>query len=161
MDRDEIEAIKRLKARYFRFLDTKNWAAWRALFTDDARFEGTSRPYRDADEFCGATSQWLNSAVTVHQGFTPEILLHGADEATGIWAMEDIVQFADPIESGAYAGMTGFHGYGHYEERYRRLDGEWKISFLRLTRLRVDPLSPQDRLLALPAGLLRSGEAAR
>lgn len=30
-----VEAIKRLKARYCRYLDTKDWAAWRALFTDD------------------------------------------------------------------------------------------------------------------------------
>lgn len=31
----EIEAIKQLKARYCRFLDTKQWDDWRALFTDD------------------------------------------------------------------------------------------------------------------------------
>jgi hypothetical protein len=30
-----VEAIKQLKARYCRYLDTKDWAAWRALFTDD------------------------------------------------------------------------------------------------------------------------------
>jgi hypothetical protein len=24
----EVEAIKELKARYFRHLDTKNWSAW-------------------------------------------------------------------------------------------------------------------------------------
>lgn len=31
----EIEAIKRLKARYCRYLDTKDWQAWRSLFADD------------------------------------------------------------------------------------------------------------------------------
>ena len=31
----EIEAIKQLKARYCRLLDTKQWDAWRELFTDD------------------------------------------------------------------------------------------------------------------------------
>ena len=31
----EIEAIKQLKARYCRFLDTKDWAAWRGIFADD------------------------------------------------------------------------------------------------------------------------------
>ena len=31
----EIEAIKQLKARYCRFLDTKDWQAWRNIFTDD------------------------------------------------------------------------------------------------------------------------------
>src|SRR5271156_626863 len=28
-----IESIKQLKARYCRYLDTKDWAAWRAIFT--------------------------------------------------------------------------------------------------------------------------------
>ncbi|MDT5245538.1 MAG: hypothetical protein QOD36_2914, partial [Mycobacterium sp.] len=28
----EIEAIKQLKARYCRFLDTKDWQAWRGVF---------------------------------------------------------------------------------------------------------------------------------
>jgi len=31
----EIEAIKQLKARYFRLLDTKQWDAWREVFSDD------------------------------------------------------------------------------------------------------------------------------
>ena len=34
----------------------------------------------------------------------------------------------------------GFCGYGHYEEEYGRSDDGWKISFLRPTRLRIDPL---------------------
>ena len=32
---DDIEAIKQLKARYFRTLDQKDWAGYRAVFTDD------------------------------------------------------------------------------------------------------------------------------
>jgi hypothetical protein len=32
---DGIEAIRRLKARYCRFLDTKDWDGYRQLFTDD------------------------------------------------------------------------------------------------------------------------------
>lgn len=156
MSLDDIEAIRQLKARYFRLLDTKSWAAWRGLFTDDARFEGTSRPFSGPDQFCAATTEWLGPATTVHQGFMPEIRIEGADQASGIWAMEDLVQFDAPIETGAYAGMTGFHGYGHYVERYRREDGAWKICFLKLTRLRVDPLPPGNVLSPLPAGLLRS-----
>ena len=31
----EIETIKQLKARYCRYLDTKDWAAWRTIFADD------------------------------------------------------------------------------------------------------------------------------
>jgi len=32
---DDIEAIKQLKARYFRTMDTKDWKAMRQVFTDD------------------------------------------------------------------------------------------------------------------------------
>ena len=153
----DIEAIKALKARYFRFLDTKQWAAWRDLFTDDARFEGTSRLFAGPDDFCAATAAWLDDAVTVHQGFMPEITIEGDDEASGVWAMADLVQFDTVIAEGAYAGMIGFQGYGHYREQYRRVDGAWKIAILRLTRLRVDPLPRGSRLPGLPDGLLRSG----
>ena len=31
----ELEALKRLKARYCRYLDNKDWVAWRTLFADD------------------------------------------------------------------------------------------------------------------------------
>ena len=31
-----IEDIKALKARYCRYVDTKDWVAFRSLFTDDA-----------------------------------------------------------------------------------------------------------------------------
>jgi hypothetical protein len=31
----EIESIKKLKALYCRYLDTKDWDRWRDLFTDD------------------------------------------------------------------------------------------------------------------------------
>lgn len=31
----EIEKIKTLKARYCRFLDSKDWIAWKGLFADD------------------------------------------------------------------------------------------------------------------------------
>jgi len=153
---ETIEAIKQLKARYFRLIDTKQWADWRKLFTDDARFEGTSRPYEGPDDFCASTSAWLNPGVTVHHGHMPEIELLDDTNARGIWAMFDHVQFAEPIAFGAYAGMNGFIGHGHYHERYRNDGSGWKISFLRLTRLHVEPIPPGTPLAELPQGLLSS-----
>ena len=29
-------------------------------------------------------------------------------------------------------------GWGHYHERYRRVDGQWLIAYRRLERIRVD-----------------------
>ncbi|MEL7210720.1 MAG: nuclear transport factor 2 family protein, partial [Actinomycetota bacterium] len=59
---------------------------------------------------------------------TPEITVDG-DEATGIWAMTDLIVFPDG---------TRLDGAGHYHERYRRVDGRWLIDRSRLTRLRRD-----------------------
>ena len=48
-DPREIDAIKQLKARYFRYLDTKRWADLRRQFADDARFEGTNKAVAGPD----------------------------------------------------------------------------------------------------------------
>lgn len=45
--------------------------------------------------------------------------------------MEDILH--TPEDS-----VNVVHGFGHYHETYERIDGEWRINTLRLTRLRVD-----------------------
>ena len=74
--------------------------------------------------------------ITVHQGHMPEIEFQDQDNATGIWAMHDWVD--DPGRGVAWQGN------GHYHERYvRSQDGQWKIAFMRLTRLRVDALEPR------------------
>ena len=138
----EIEAIRLLKARYFRLLDTKDWASWRRLFTDDVVTETDTAPPRPdgshtlpklpgADAFVERVSTLLGDGVTVHHGHMPEIALTGSDTARGIWAMEDIVEFP---------AMT-LRGYGHYHEDYRKEGGEWRIARLHLTRLRVDVVS--------------------
>ena len=44
---DDIEAIKQLKARYFRTMDSKDWAGMRQVFADDLTIDttgGRSRP---------------------------------------------------------------------------------------------------------------------
>ena len=40
----------------------------------------------------------LGPAISVHRGFLPEIELVGPDEASGIWAMEDVVEYPDTPE---------------------------------------------------------------
>jgi hypothetical protein len=75
----------------------------------------------------------------------PEIAFTGPDSARVIWAMHDLVELPEGFGGfGHYEAAErsrGFAGYGHYEEEYRRVGAEWKISFMRLTRLRVDALT--------------------
>jgi hypothetical protein len=129
---DDVEAIKQLKARYCRFMDTKDWAGYRTCFADDVTMDSTDsggNVITGADAFLTFLTATIGDVVTVHQCHTPEIELISAAEATGIWAMEDMLRFPDGSE---------LHGYGHYHERYERRDGEWLITASTLTRLRLD-----------------------
>ena len=44
---DDIEAIKQLKARYFRTMDTKDWAAMREVFADEVVVDTSSSGGKD------------------------------------------------------------------------------------------------------------------
>jgi hypothetical protein len=132
---DDIEAIKQLKARYFRFIDTKQWSQLREVFTPNVHIDVSGEGggvYHGVDDFLAMLEPTLRDVVTVHHGHTPEIELTSPDTATGIWAMEDMLRFP---EGGPIAEL---HGYGHYHETYVKQDGEWRIASLELVRLRVD-----------------------
>lgn len=77
-DLREIEAIKTLKARYCRYLDTKDWSAWRTLFADDLRSDTSAAGGTvivGADDFVAFTRRSLRGNPTVHQVHAPEIEL--------------------------------------------------------------------------------------
>jgi hypothetical protein len=129
---DDIEAIKQLKARYCRTLDTKEWAAYRELFTDDVTVDTTDSggsAITGADEFLAFLTETLRDVVTVHHCHTPEIVVPAPGQASGVWAMEDMLRWPDGSE---------LHGYGHYHETYRNDGKGWRIASSRLTRLRMD-----------------------
>jgi hypothetical protein len=134
---DDIEEIRRLKARYFRLMDQKRWAEWVDVFTEDVHID-TTDDAPDAlidgrDAFRAFLEPLLAEVVTVHHGHMPEIALVGPDEATGVWSMEDHLEWPEG------APMRRLWGTGWYEERYRRChDGRWRIAELRLRRQRVE-----------------------
>jgi uncharacterized protein (TIGR02246 family) len=129
---DDIEAIRQLKARYFRTMDTKDWEAMRQVFTNDVTVDTSAsggNVITGADEFMAFLQETLRGAVTVHQGHMPEIDLTSPTTATGIWALNDLVIWPN--------GMR-LTGYGHYHETYEKQDGEWRIASSTLTRLHMD-----------------------
>jgi hypothetical protein len=146
----EIEAIRRLKARYFRTMDTKDWAGWRTSFTDDMQGKTdvlVSTGGRDGqtqvapaggDAFVAWVRSSIEPAITVHHGHMGEIDILSPTTAAGIWAMEDIVEWPD--------GKL-LRAYGHYHETYRKEGGQWKIATLHLTRTRIDLSGPWDGVM--------------
>jgi uncharacterized protein (TIGR02246 family) len=144
----EADAIKRLKARYFRCLDTKDRDGWLGVFTEDVVLtfdtavstggqDGRPATLAGKQAVADFVTRDLATAQTVHQGHTPEIDFVSDTEARGIWAMEDIVDHGDNLMA----------GHGHYRETYRKQDGEWRIASVHLTRIRLSQvLKDQIRL---------------
>lgn len=134
----EIESIKQLKARYCRYLDLKDWAAWRELFADDF-VSNTVAAGGDvtagADAFVAFTRQNIGKSTqhTVHQVHAPEIELISATSARGVWALQDVVQLFP---------VLALNGYGHYHETYQKIGDRWFIKTSTLTRLREDIVTP-------------------
>ncbi len=129
---DDIEAIKQLKARYFRTMDTKDWSGMRAVFADDVIMDTTAAGggiVAGADEFLAFLRPTLQEAITVHHGHMPEIEISSPSAAKGIWALQDTIVWPDG---------TRMQGYGHYHETYELVAGQWKIKTSTLTRLHVD-----------------------
>jgi uncharacterized protein (TIGR02246 family) len=124
----DIEAIKVLRARYTRAIDTKDWDLYGDSLAEDAHLSTERGEDHGREHIVEVISQALTTATTVHHVHTPEIELTGPDTASGIWAMNDLVDFP----------TFAIRGWGHYEETYVRTDDGWKIQSSTLRRLRVD-----------------------
>jgi hypothetical protein len=135
-----FEEIRAVKARYCRFLDTKDWEGLAGLFTPDAvldvREDTGLEPFIGRDLLIGQIRRAVVHAKSAHQVHTPEIELLRPDEATIIWAMQDRVVWNDGQSS--LPGVKSITGFGHYHERYVRQAGTWQIASLKLTRLYVE-----------------------
>lgn len=137
-----VQAIEMLKARYFRMMDTKDWDGLRqelapnllADFRDATPQHQPEMLFHGRADYLAMLVPMLSVVATVHHGHMPEITVLDPDNATGIWAMEDWVW----PQEGSNLPFAWLHGWGHYHEAYRRMDGEWKIASIRLTRLRVE-----------------------
>jgi 3-phenylpropionate/cinnamic acid dioxygenase small subunit len=134
----DIEAVKQLKARYFRLMDRKQWDEFAELFTEDVVFDVSddvpgSEPIRGRETVVARVRAAIGNARTAHYGHMPEIEISSAESARGVWAMEDYVEF--PLKDGR---KRAFRGYGHYVERYVKQNGRWRIASLELRRLRID-----------------------
>lgn len=119
------EAIKELKARYFRGLDTKDWDLFRSTMTDDVkgRYSGGQLSFDGLKDLVGFMIENLSigTVATMHHGHHPEISIDESGEtATGIWYLQDMV--IDLV------GKTRLYGAAIYNDEYRKVDGEWKIS---------------------------------
>jgi hypothetical protein len=135
-----LEALRRLKARYFYTVDMRDREGWISLWAPDCEFRweyAVSAGGQDGqvgETFKGPAGigrifdEMLAPSQSVHQGHSPILDVLSETEARGIWPMEDIVTSPRQI----------IHGWGHYHETYRKIDGEWKFQTVFLKRLRLE-----------------------
>lgn len=142
---DDVEEIKKLKARYFRGLDSKDWDLYESVFAEDAvidltRCGGEKIAGRTA---FGAYARALTLVQSVHHGHMPEIELTSATTASGVWVLEDYNLWEDGTQN---------HGWGHYLETYEKQEGRWFIKTMALSYLRMERPTEQPVLIAGAAG---------
>jgi len=144
-----IEEIKKVFARRVRYMDMKQWDKYGSVHTEDAY----SETYGDLPDDKQPTADGMKNKVagpkalaamikkfitieppitSVHHAHQPEIEFTSDNTATGIWPMEDHLWWKNGEDE------EFLHGYGHYHERYRKVDGQWLICYRKLTRLKVD-----------------------
>lgn len=134
--RDIIEAVALNKARYCRFIDTKRWPEFAALFheTPEISFVGpdgnVTAAFNSVSEFVTLTAPYLDGAQSIHQIHNAEISVVAQDEVSAIWSMEDYILFP----AGDPERPRSMHGYGHYHEVWRFIGGDWIITRLELRR---------------------------
>jgi len=134
---EDIEAIKRLKASYFRLVDAKRWPEVKSLFSPDAEIAATAGESGSVEGFVASLEALTAGVTTFHAGHMPEIDLWSAGRARGRWAMTFHMQWE---QEGV---VRGRQGYRLYEDEYTRSesDGRWRISRMQITAIPADPLA--------------------
>ena len=127
---EDIEAIKKLKAKYFRCVDKKLWEEMETVLTEDAVADyGMGIELLQGRK---AIMEFLkknlapDSMISVHQGHNPEIEITSDTTARGVWVLNDrlIIQT-----------IATLNGWCYYEDEYVKLNGEWKKKSTKITNM--------------------------
>lgn len=144
-----VEAIKLIKARYFRGVDTGDGALVRSVLAEDCVLDYTDcfvdpvtgRDYypalsmvmRGRDAYSGNGLADIG-VLSAHYGPNCEIELEDAVSARGIWSM------ADQLFMPAGGPVRELRGQGHYHETYVKVGDVWYIKTLCLVRTHVEAI---------------------
>lgn len=117
---DDRYAIERLKYRYVRTLDLKDWDAFADCFIAGATADYAGLAFGSRDEIVDYMRENLGAGlITMHHAHHPEIDVDG-DSATGTWYLEDTV---------LVPGLSfALEGAAFYSDDYVRVDGAWRIA---------------------------------
>jgi hypothetical protein len=118
-----IEDISRLKYRYLRGLDQKQWDEVASCFLPDATaaYSGGKYAFEGRDAILDFLTRAMSREdfLSSHRCTHPEIDVLSSTAATGIWALDDTVII------GEYDVIV--HGAAFYRDEYECVDGSWFI----------------------------------
>jgi len=128
----DIEAIKQLKHAYFRCIDTANLSELAEIFHADVsvHFVGGSYEWKlqGRQEYMDKVKHAFHrESIGHHNGHMPEIQIHSATEASGIWYL------ADNMWTLNHNYLTT--GTAIYWDKYLKIDGRWTIKETNYERL--------------------------
>ena len=143
MNIEDRQELQDLKYRYFRHLDLKEFDALGALLTEDceAAYDDGKLSFSGREAIVTFLKESLGSGAIIseHHGHHPELTLVAADEAEGVWYLEDRVLIPD--------ADLEICGTAFYTDRYAKVDGEWKIARTGYTRVFEEHRSFSTRAL--------------
>ncbi|MFZ5956560.1 nuclear transport factor 2 family protein [Pseudomonas knackmussii] len=120
---EALEAIRQLKHRYLNACDLKDVAAIRDCFAEGEVLidYGPLGVFREREPFLALYQELacVPRVIDLHHAANPEIELEDENNARARWALH--YQNRDG-ETGATRQLGGF-----YQDRYRRVDGRWRI----------------------------------
>ncbi|GAB3629293.1 Bile acid 7-alpha dehydratase [Pandoraea terrae] len=150
---EDIEAIRRLKARYLACCDAKDPAGMRECFVPgEVHIDyGNVGVFDNREALVDVFTRLgcVDHIIEMHHGVNPQIALTGDDEAQGTWGLH-----FQRIDTQA---MTLLQLGAVYEDRYRRVGDEWRMSATRCVPtstlvLKLDPAQLSLVLAARQAG---------
>ena len=149
----DVEAIKQVKYRYLRPMDTKHWDEFAETMTEDiVGAYGSSLGKELHFDNRKDLVEYLSSAmgpgvVTEHRVTHPEITVTG-DTASGIWYLQDRVIVAE------YNFVL--IGAAFYRDQYRRTPDGWRISATGYDRTYEATMSVADLKFNVKPGRARA-----
>ena len=125
---EDMEAIKKLKAKYIRCVDRNLWDELEECFTEDAEAHyGENLDFQGREAIMNFLKGTIgqDAFISSHECHLPEIEITGPTTAKARWKMHDYL-IIQPNST-----MTG---WAYYDEDMVKVNGEWKIKAIGYTR---------------------------
>ena len=128
---EDIEAINKLKARYWYCIERKLWDNLSDLFAEDSIAYIGNGALKGKKNVVGHLAERLSLGTNLHRGHSAMIEITSDTTAVGKWDLHDSLKFGDPA-------LQGFEGWGSYEDEYVKEEGKWKIKSWKYMYSRIE-----------------------